>query len=217
MRRDLPKQLANVRHDVSDFLWHFTRRNNNSFATLKRIIEERTIRGSTDKYCDAIAVCFTEMPLTEAIRQSKVLDEFAYERFSDYGLGFRKEWIASKGGLPVVYQPDRLRFELAETSQWRHCEMDLQKGIDFSWQREWRVPTDKLVFSPVDDVVLVVRTAKEAFEIANENFEADFENEEVYWDHVWPYVTHEALGSATKPSDIDLLKVNPEERKGDSS
>lgn len=40
-----------------------------------------------------------------AYRQFKVLDDNPCNRFSDYGIGFKKDWIGGKGGLPVINQP----------------------------------------------------------------------------------------------------------------
>jgi len=208
MMSNLPRRITEVRHDLSDWLWHFTRRDNQPFETLKQIVSMRHIRGSQDRFCEHTAVCLTEMPITEAIRQSAILDESSYNRFSDYGIGFRKRWIASKGGLPVVYQPNDLRSELGHNSQWRHCEMDFEKGIDFSWQREWRVPVATLTFAASDDLLLVVRTAEEAFQIVNENWEVDFERDEFWFDHVWPYITHDRLAAAKRPADIEVLKFS---------
>ena len=207
MRSSLPKLIKEVRHDLSDWVWHFTRRDGQPFETLKRIIESNHILGGQDKFCAEKAVCLTEMPLTEAYRQSKLLDENAYRRFSDYGIGFKKDWIASKGGLPVIYQPNSMVALLDPSVRWRHCEFDLSKGIDLTWQREWRVPGDELHFSPTDAVLIVVRTAQEAMEIATDNWELDHERDEVYFDVVWSYVTHDNLATAKHPADIETLRT----------
>lgn len=206
MKSKLPQLIKEVRHDLSDWVWHFTRRDGKPFETLKEIVDQGYILGSKDRFCDQTAVCLTEMPITEAIRQSALLGQQMYNRFSDYGIGFRKPWIASNGGLPVIYQPGKLRTELSSSSQWRHCEMDFDKGIDFSWQREWRVPTDRLAFSQTDDVIIVVRNEQEAMEIATDNWEIAHERDEVYFDVVWSYVTHESLAAASRPSDIEVLR-----------
>ncbi len=209
MKSKLPQLISEVRHDLSDWLWHFTRRDQHPLETLKKIVAEGRILGSKDKFCEQTAVCLTEMPITEAIRQSPLLGEQMYNRFSDYGVGFRKAWIAARGGLPVVYQPNNMRSELPPSSAWRHCEMDFGKGIDFTWQREWRIPTDILAFTPADDVIVVVRTAEEAMEIATDNWAFDHERDEVYFDVLWSYVTHESLEAAKRPADIEILRTLP--------
>jgi hypothetical protein len=200
--RDLPPLIKAVRHDLSDWLWHFTRRDRQPFETLKQIVAGTYVRAGKDRYCAESAVCLTEMPLSEAIRQSKVLDEYAYNRFSDYGIGFKKNWIAAKGGLPVIYQSNQIW--LPQSLRWRHCELDFTKGIDFTWQREWRVRTDRLCFTKADDVIIVVRNETEATELATDNWECDSERDEVFYDVIWSYVTHDRLAAAKYSGDSAL-------------
>ena len=207
MKSKLPNLIKEIRHDLSDWVWHFTRRDGQPFETLKKIVASNSIRGSQDKFCTEKAVCLTEMPLTEAYRQSKLLDDNSYKRFSDYGIGFKKGWIAERGGLPVVYQPNSMLALLDPSVRWRHCELDFSKGIDLTWQREWRVPGDELVFTPMDDVLIVVRTGEEAMEIAADNWYFDHERDEVYFDVIWSYVTHIDLADAKRPADIETLRT----------
>jgi hypothetical protein len=207
MKSNLPKLIKETRHDLSDWLWHFTRRDGQPFKVLKEIVQSNHIRGSQDKYCTQTAVCLTEMPLTEAYRQSGLLDEYSYSRFSDYGIGFKKNWIAKRGGLPVIYQPNNMVDLLDPTIRWRHCELDYSKGIDFTWQREWRVSCDRLTFTPDDDVLIVVQTGLEALEIATEDIELDHERDEVFFDVVWSYITHSELAAAKRPVDIEILRT----------
>lgn len=207
VKSNLPHLIKEVRHDLSDWLWHFTRRDGDPFKVLKQIVASTFVRGSQDRYCPEKAVCLTEMPLTEACRQSRLLDEHSYDRFSDYGIGFRKSWIASRGGLPVIYQPNNMLSALDASIQWRHCEFDFSKGIDFTWQREWRVPCEKLNFTPNDDVIIVVRSEEEAIEIATDNWEIDHERDEVFFDVIWSYVTHDKLAVAKRPADVEVLRT----------
>ena len=207
MSKRLPAEIERVRLDLSDWLWHFTRRDRDPLAALKSILESGHIRGGADRYCAYTAVCFTEMPLTEAIRQSATLEEHSYQRFSDYGIGFRKDWIFSKGGLPVIYQPERMRDRLPETIRWRHCELDYTKGIDFTWQREWRVPTALLSFTADDDPFVVVRTEEEAMIHLCEDFCIDPERDEFYYTVRWSYVTHAMLAAAKSPRDVEVLRI----------
>lgn len=207
MKSKLPNLIKELRHDLSDWVWHFTRRDGRPFDTLKQIVASNCVLGSQDKFCTEKAVCLTEMPLTEAYRQSKLLDENAYNRFSDYGIGFKKDWIAGKGGLPVIYQPNSMLALLDPSVRWRHCELDFAKGIDFTWQREWRVPGGELRFMPADEVLIVVQTGEEAMEIATDNWAFDDERDEVFFDVIWSYVTHEDLANAKRPADIETLRT----------
>ena len=105
MKGNLPQLIKEVRHDLSDWLWHFTRWDRQPFEALKQIIASKHILGSQDKFCAEKAVCLIEMP------------------FSDYGIGFKKSLIAVKGGLPVIYQPNRCSSSLihrcvGDTASW---------------------------------------------------------------------------------------------------
>ena len=46
---------------------------------------------------------------------------------------------------------------LPEELRWRHVRYEPtgDQAIDFTWEREWRMPCDELRFSPADAVVIV--------------------------------------------------------------
>jgi hypothetical protein len=210
MSKQLPRELEQVRRDLSGWLWHFCRRDDDPFATLRAILDSGHVRGGTDRYCLETAVCLTETPLVESARQSALLESRGYGRLSDYGIGFRKEWVFAKGGLPVIYQPAGHRVHLPEAMRWRHCDLDYNRGIDFMWQREWRVPGARLEFTADDDIMVVVRTESEAMERLCSGHCIDFERNEFYFDVDWSYVTHERLRDASRPHDVETLHVKPD-------
>lgn len=148
------------------------------------------------------------MPLTEAIAQSKLLDQEAYNRLSDYGIGFRKSWVFARGGLPVIYQPEPMRAALPEPMRWRHCELDYNRGIDFSWQREWHVLGERLEFAVADDIIVVVKTEQDAMEWLCGDFCIDHERDEFYYTVNWSYVSHERLCEEKLPNDVETLRVD---------
>lgn len=90
--------------------------------------------------------------------------------------------------------------------RWRHCVLDYDKGLDFTWQREWRVPGERVDFSQDDDLTIVVRTRDEALEHLCEA-EIDFERDEYFETVLWPYVTHSNLTKAKTPRDVEALRV----------
>ena len=152
-------------------------------------------------------MCLTETPLTESIRQSGSLEKRNYTRLSDYGIGFRKEWVFARGGLPVIYQPASMRMQIPESMRWRHCELDYAKGIDFTWQREWRVPGERLEFTHDDDVIVVVKTEDEACQLLWSNMYTDDRHDEIFVDIDRSYVTHEMLTEDTAPHEIEVLRT----------
>ena len=199
----IPNNVKSVRKDLSDWVWHFTRRNPKlnepvELDALIEILRTGFINGGCDSECTETSVCLTDMPLIEAIRQSPKLKEASYARFSDYGVGFRKKWLFGQGGLPVIYHPrDRIATDFKPTShlRWRVVGIDLVSEKDYTWQREWRVRTTHL---PVytSEVLVVVRDHNEAMKHLCINHEIDFERDEVYFDVDWSYVTQGSLVEA---------------------
>lgn len=208
MKSDIPADVSNVRLDLSDWVWHFVNVDGKEIETLRAIVASGHLLGGVDKYCLEPCVCFTEMPLPEAVRQRSVLTAANYKRLSGYGIGFRKAWVFTKGGLPVIYQPAALRNKLPRDMQWRHCDFDLAKGLDFSWQREWRVPGAQLTFTKSDDPTFVVPTWQEAGEHFLEYLYVDPVRDEEYAEFSWPVISHDSLVDATQPAVIEALRFD---------
>jgi hypothetical protein len=207
MRSKIPDLVAKSRLDLSDWLWHFTRRDRNPVKSLEAILSSGHIKGGCDAFCPELCVCLTEMPLAEAVRQAEALRAANYNRLSEYGVGFRKAWVFDQGGLPVIYQPNSLKDKLPPDMRWRHCELDYKKGIDFTWQREWRVHVDRLVFNRDDDVVIVLKDLGEIFEVMGGLMYTDDIHDEVFIECDWYFITHEVLMNADRPHDIDAIKT----------
>jgi hypothetical protein len=72
---------------------------------------------------------------------------------------FDKKWIFEKGGRPVIYEPESEFRELPDSHKWRHVryEPNAARPIDFTWEREWRIKCQDLVFQPNDVGILVPR------------------------------------------------------------
>ena len=59
------------------------------------------------------------------------------------------------GGRPVIYQKDEEFYDLPENYRWRHVRFDPSNGVDYTWEREWRIQIDELPFdSSLVEVVL---------------------------------------------------------------
>ncbi len=149
-----------MRPDISPYLIHFTKGKNNpkseneAFDVLKKIISERKIlanegliRGSTP------CVCFTEAPLDSL--KSGFVSHHNYSNYSSFGIRFKKEWLFSGGGRPVIYQPESEFANLPDSLKWRHMryEPTSTPPIDFTWEREWRIPCN-IDFNP--DVASII-------------------------------------------------------------
>jgi hypothetical protein len=163
--------------DMSDFVVHFTRDHDgrtayqNSLSILgcgiiRAVSQYGQGRGLTALGTSQQCVCFSEIPLD-------LLDRLVRRR-SRYGIGFTKEYIASRGGAPIWY----LEVDSPIASVFREVKRQrMLGGIDpsdpiwqltpfvdmpgdygtamyrFEWEREWRVPGD-LHFDP-DDVAFL--------------------------------------------------------------
>ena len=112
-------------------------------AVLGQILTDGALRGGDGHIKGRhICVCFTEAPLVEmvsvfaSIALAGNADALQYE---PYGIGVSKEWLFQLGGRPVIYQPAHEYEQLPEGVRWRHVSFD-PPGIDFTWEREWRIP-----------------------------------------------------------------------------
>jgi len=100
-------------------------------------------------------ICFTEAPL--AAFSSGFVAQFPFTRYSQFGLMFEKKWIFERGGRPVIYQPDSDFDLLPEDLRWRHVRFEPTGDtiIDWTWEREWRVCCNELVFTPAEAIIVV--------------------------------------------------------------
>ncbi len=147
-----------IREDISDKLVHFTRGDTleAAFTTLRTIISEsRLIGGNGFVKGGYKCACFSEAPL--ATLEHGLLDSSAYSRYSPFGVMFEKRWIFERGGRPVIYQPDSEYDALPESHKWRHVRYEpcAEEPRDFTWEREWRIQTDVLNFTPSVAAVVV--------------------------------------------------------------
>lgn len=147
------------RPDLSNYLAHFTNDGKNekgdtipAFENLVSILKEKKIRASSMPWTNSLAVCFTECPWTSLIDHAR--------RYSPYGVGFDKGRVFAAGGAPAYY----VRCDFWETQGWRGDKMKdafatpfwpaytppalkkkyspFDKTVDYSHEREWRIPHD---------------------------------------------------------------------------
>ncbi|HHL0960177.1 TPA: hypothetical protein ACQVH3_004958 [Serratia marcescens] len=152
------------REDSSNYVYHWIKTDtksgdqkvlfNAAFDVLKSIIHDGVIKGS-DKFITGKekCVCFTESP-----RNFIVSD---ISRYQPFGFGFSKKRIFELGGRPVIYQPSNELQLINETIRWRHVQYDPTKnkttnelGVDFTWEREWRLKTDEIDILECTEIVV---------------------------------------------------------------
>ncbi|WP_222704277.1 hypothetical protein, partial [Morganella morganii] len=94
------------------------------------------------------SICFTESPL------DFIIDDKS--KYQPVGIRFYKKNILRLGGLPVIYASEEDSRLLPSQFIWRYVRFEPLSvsesrpyGIDFTWEREWRVDREKI--SLLDD------------------------------------------------------------------
>ncbi|NOQ27410.1 MAG: hypothetical protein GQ564_18765 [Bacteroidales bacterium] len=147
----------------------------NEFECLINIIEEGGLRasrsfrnGNATIYGGDPVVCFTEMPLINLIQYVKERNDRT--RFTEYGIALLKKDVFKNNGRPVISglsEDNIFKYENKENKiicpkiipykeQYRYVNLDIDKGTDWTHEREWRIKCElgKKDFSVRDDSVL---------------------------------------------------------------
>jgi hypothetical protein len=126
-------------------LTHFTRasRSGDAMDNLTAILRDGIIRGSSRMIPGKHStVCLFDAPLTEL---SGLLSRKNRRRYEPFGVALERRYAFPMGARPVVYIPlAEGRQLLAEAELWRVVAIDLRRDppIDWTFEREWRVPGD---------------------------------------------------------------------------
>ncbi len=127
-------------------------------AVLDQILGDAGLRGGNGQIRGGhTCVCFTEAPLVEMISvfaSVAIAGQPGALRYEPYGIGVPKEWLFRQGARPVIYQPEAEYEQLPQALRWRHCRFE-PPDIDFTWEREWRVSTERLPLDPRQTWVFV--------------------------------------------------------------
>lgn len=149
-----------LRDDVSRNLVHLVREPSKKaeFQTATdiffEILRTKTLLGGTGKIKGKFkCICFSEAPISK-LGQILALPGIHGMRYKPFGFMVRKEWLYKKGGRPVIYQHEREYDLLPDEFKYRHVTYE-PPSVDFSWEREWRIQTDKLLLNPSDITAIV--------------------------------------------------------------
>ncbi|AOW11055.1 hypothetical protein [Flavobacterium gilvum] len=151
-------KIIKSREDISDYLFHFTKKNN-AKETLHKIIDDNYLKDIGEKG----VLCFTESPITLLIEMFKIFEKYPNPMYSPYGIAVKKDYFFNLGGRTVVYGSSEDKKELLPSSQWRFEEHKPQIR-DFSWLREWRINKKELELDK-DNFFVITKTKKELEEI----------------------------------------------------
>lgn len=155
-----------IRPDMSDKVIHFTKAETyeDALGVLLTMIGGGSIVGGNGMIRGGYScICFTEAPLPAVA--TDLVKGGSFTRYAPFGLMFEKQWVYGQGARPVIYQSDAEFNQLSEEMRWRHVlyEPAAIPPVDFTWEREWRLHQDELLFSPGDAVLVVPSREWEEF------------------------------------------------------
>ncbi|HCM1082078.1 TPA: hypothetical protein ACGU2T_004501 [Vibrio vulnificus] len=146
------------RSDITCGLIHLTRDNgsNGILQVLLKILKEQKLIGSTTESGFIVgntpAVCFQEAPLYSVAQNIYTEQEYrkqnssAKVRYYGCGIQIEKQCVFQSGGRPVIYEKTCIAKKMLPDSEyWRIVNFDLANDtsvIDWTHEREWRVPGD---------------------------------------------------------------------------
>lgn len=136
-----------IRGDLSNRLVHLTRATSESDAAEKfrSIVSDGCLKGSgTDIRGGYRCVCFSEAPLSVLTHSLALPEDENGMRYSAFGVIVSKKWLFNQGGRPVIYQPNDEYDMLHEQQKYRHVRYEPDREIDYTWEREWRIRTERL-------------------------------------------------------------------------
>lgn len=164
------KSRVAQRSDLTVGLVHLTRSTEEMPAidVLIKILREGKLLGSDTSsgfICGKRkAVCFQEAPIYSLSQNIYTEQEYraknkkAKVRYLGFGLRFTKPFIYQQGGRPVIYdRTEDARKYLPADEWWRIVNFDLNNHeaiIDWTHEREWRIPGN-LLFKPSEVNVLL--------------------------------------------------------------
>jgi hypothetical protein len=147
-------------------LAHFTRAGKTASAldNLVAILRDGVIRGSTRMVRERRAVvCLFDVPVRDL---RLLLDRRNRHRYEPFGIAIEKRYAFRMGARPAIYMPWREAENLlAPGERWRVVALELEpnKTIDWSYEREWRLAGDLTL--PAGRAVALVESWRDADEI----------------------------------------------------
>lgn len=146
-----------IRVDLSSKLIHLTRTVEDISASdhFRSILSECTLKGSSHDIRGGFkVVAFTEAPvsmLATVLATASTLNM----RYAPLGIMVDKVWLYEQGGRPVIYQSEKEFELLPDSKKHLHVRYEPDRGIDYAWEREWRIKIDVLPLDPKITTVIV--------------------------------------------------------------
>lgn len=135
-------------------------------ASLQRLLDSGRIRARRLTADSIPVVCFSATPLTDLLRQRTYRPHRTRWDAEPFGLCIRQEALQKLGAHPVIYGDDAAREALPiHERHWFQPRLSRTRTgeIDWSSEREWRLPGDlRLEWLGPQDVVVFVRSTADA-------------------------------------------------------
>lgn len=150
------KIFNDIREDISDYLFHFTKGEDALFI-LDKIINDGAIKDVNNNGY----ICFTETPIYMLENYFKfVARQYKVPKIlAPYGIGLKRDWLFNQGARPVIYGLPNEKMDLPENLRWRFVSVS-PPNRDWLWLREWRINTVAVEFKP-DDIIIVTNNEDE--------------------------------------------------------
>lgn len=146
-----------IRGDLSNRVVHLTRGEaaEQAAKSFESILREGALRGSNGFIRGGYrCVCFSEAPLGVIAHALSMTAEHPM-RYAPFGVIVSKRWLFEQGGRPVIYQAEAEYEALPDSVRYRHVRYEPHRGIDHSWEREWRIQIDTLALDPGQTTFIV--------------------------------------------------------------
>jgi hypothetical protein len=153
-----------------------------AYDRLVSIISSKRIQATPMPWTNSLAVAFTECPWGSLLQHAEV--------YSPYGIGFKKETLYAANGGPAIYLRQELKtaqekyvqrldpkaqpfprefYAVHNTLPALLCqEEEGMRVVDYTHEREWRVPNECVVVNTYQDEAKFPREYKDA--IGREKF-----------------------------------------------
>ncbi len=161
-----------IRGDLSNRLIHLTKGETRQDAVDRfiKIMKSGRLNGGNGFIRGGYnCVCFSEAPIS-VLSQMLARPMSNGVRYAPFGVMVNKSWLFTKGGRPVIYQAHDEYELLPDMLKCRHVKFEPNYGVDYSWEREWRIKVDELKLDP-KATTFIVPKRECADKIRNEHFE----------------------------------------------
>lgn len=150
------KIFNDIREDISDYLFHFTK-GEDAFITLEKIIHDGAIKDINQTG----RICFTEAPIHMLEKYFKfVAEKYRVPKIlAPYGVGLKRDWLFEMGARPAIYGKLEEKQELPKSLEWRFVPVN-PPVTDWLWLREWRINIPEVSFKP-EDIIIVTNIEDE--------------------------------------------------------